>query len=36
MISVSMQLNENDHQLIGFMKVNGPELYGTVGNQYSK
>jgi hypothetical protein len=31
-----MDLDENDHQLLGFMEVNGPDLYDTVGSQCSK
>jgi hypothetical protein len=31
-----MDLDENDHQLIGFMELNGPDLYDTVGSQCSK
>jgi hypothetical protein len=29
-----MQLAENDYQLLGFMELNGPELYDIVGEQY--
>jgi hypothetical protein len=31
-----MQLDENDHQLLGVLEFNGPELYGIVGKQYGK
>jgi hypothetical protein len=31
-----MQLYGNDYQLLGFMELNGPDLYDTVGNQYGK
>jgi hypothetical protein len=36
MVTVSMQINENDSQLLGFMELNGPELYNTTGNQYGE
>jgi hypothetical protein len=31
-----MDLDENDHHLLGFMELNGPDLYGIVGSQCSK
>jgi hypothetical protein len=31
-----MQLDEKDHQLLGFKAFNGPELYDIVGKQYGK
>jgi hypothetical protein len=34
MLSVSMQLGEDDSQLLGFMELDGPELYDIVGKQY--
>jgi hypothetical protein len=36
MVSVLMQLNEDDRQPLGFAKLNGPELYEMVGRQYGK
>jgi hypothetical protein len=29
-----MPLDENDYQLLGFVEINGPELYDIVGKQY--
>jgi hypothetical protein len=29
-----MKLNENDYQPLGFLALNGPELYDLVGEQY--
>jgi hypothetical protein len=31
-----MDLDENDHQLLGFVELNGPDLYDIVGNQCSR
>jgi hypothetical protein len=31
-----MDLDENDYQLLGFMELNEPDLYDTVGSQCSK
>jgi hypothetical protein len=31
-----MEIDENEFQLLGAMKLNGLELYDTVGNQCSK
>jgi hypothetical protein len=31
-----MQLGENDYQLLGFMELNGPELYDTIGGQFGR
>jgi hypothetical protein len=31
-----MQLDESDHQLLGVIEFNGPELYDVVGKQYGK
>jgi hypothetical protein len=35
-ISVSMGIDENDRQLLGFMELNGPDLYDTIGKLYGK
>jgi hypothetical protein len=35
-ISVSMGIDENDRQVLGFMELNGPELYDTIGQLYGK
>jgi hypothetical protein len=31
-----MQLDENNRQPLGFMELNGPELYDIVGKQYGQ
>jgi hypothetical protein len=36
MVSVSMQLDENDHQLLGFMESNSSELRSIAGKHYGK
>jgi hypothetical protein len=32
MLSVLIQIDENDRQLLGFIELNAPELYSTAGN----
>jgi hypothetical protein len=36
MLSVLMQLDENDRQLLGFMELNGPDLCDAIGKQYGR
>jgi hypothetical protein len=31
-----MKLDESDYQLLGFMELNGPEMYDTVGRQHGR
>jgi hypothetical protein len=31
-----MQLDENDHQLLGFIELSRPELHETIGRQHGK
>ncbi|PVF93401.1 hypothetical protein CPB86DRAFT_801256 [Serendipita vermifera] len=33
-VSVFIQVDENDRQLVGSMEINGPELLDTIGGQY--
>ncbi|PVF93403.1 hypothetical protein CPB86DRAFT_801259 [Serendipita vermifera] len=35
-VSVFMQADENDHQLLGSMELNGRELLDTIGEQYGR
>jgi hypothetical protein len=34
MISVSMDLGNNELQVLGFLEVSGPELYDVIGSEY--
>jgi hypothetical protein len=36
MLSILMQSGENNHQLLGFAELNGPELYNSLGRQHGK
>jgi hypothetical protein len=36
MVSVWMEISNDDRQLLGFMEMNRQDLYGAMGNQYGK
>jgi hypothetical protein len=33
-VSVLMPIDENDHQLLGFVELNGQELYNSIGKRH--